>query len=138
MAVTLGNWVSRGVSHTIRGMQACSRSMKKSADGNMQGANVNTFGGSSPPVPTKLLNFNAMLKAINPKNQTLVNRAVNAHIRYNELNDLRNVAEDNEDTKAYKKYDRMCEEVFDRYLEYSYMLPKGQQQAIETYISKLL
>lgn len=138
MAVTLGNWVLRGVSHTIRGMQACSRSMRKSAAGNMQGANVNAFGGSSPPVSTKLLNFNAMLKAINKKNQTLVNRAVAAHIRYYELNDLRNLAEDNEDAKSYKKYDRMCQEVFDRYLEYYYMLPKGQQKQIEIYISKLL
>ena len=79
-----------------------------------------------------------MLKAINPKNQTIVNRAVAAHIRYNELNDLRNLAEDNEDEKAYRKYDRMCADVFDRYLEYAYSLPKNQQKSIESYISKLL
>jgi hypothetical protein len=76
-----------------------------------------------------------MLKALNPKNQTLVNRAIAAHIRYNELNDLRNLAEDSENTKEYNKLDRMCAQVFDRYLDYTYQLPKGQQKAIETYIS---
>jgi hypothetical protein len=71
------------------------------------------------------------IKAINPKNQTTVNRCLKALNRYYVLNDLRNLAEDSENEREYKKYDRLCQKVFDRYLDYLYSLPKNQQRAIE-------
>jgi hypothetical protein len=70
------------------------------------------------------------IQAINPKNQVIVNRCVKALLRYEMLNDLRNLAEDSENEREYKKYDRLCEQVFDRYLDYLYSLPKNQQRAI--------
>ena len=70
------------------------------------------------------------VQAINPKNQVIVNRCVKALLRYEMLNDLRNLAEDSENEREYKKYDRLCEQVFDRYLDYLYSLPKNQQRAI--------
>lgn len=71
------------------------------------------------------------IQAINPKNQTTVNRCVKALARYELLNDLRNLAEDSGNEREYRKYNRLCEQVFDRYLDYLYSLPKYQQKAIE-------
>jgi hypothetical protein len=75
-----------------------------------------------------------MIKAINPKNQSLVNKAVKYLQKYYELNDLRNVADDNGAEKELKKYNRMCEDVFDKYLDALAELPKGQQQIIDKLI----
>jgi len=75
-----------------------------------------------------------MIQAINPKNQSLVNRAVKYLQKYYELNDLRNVADDNGAEKELKKYNRMCEDVFDKYLDALAELPKGQQQIIDKLI----
>jgi hypothetical protein len=71
------------------------------------------------------------IQAINPKNQVIVNRCVKALARYELLNDLRNAAEDSENERDYRKYNRLCEKVWDRYLNYLYSLPKNQQKAIE-------
>jgi hypothetical protein len=70
------------------------------------------------------------IQAINPKYQVTVNRCVRALLRYMQLNDLRNLAEDSGNEREYKKYDRLCQKVFDRYLDYLYSLPKNQQRAI--------
>jgi hypothetical protein len=75
-----------------------------------------------------------MIQAINPKNQSLVNKAVKYLQKYYELNDLRNVADDNGAEKELKKYNRMCEDVFDKYLDALAELPKGQQQIIDKLI----
>jgi hypothetical protein len=75
-----------------------------------------------------------MITAINPKNQSLVNKAVKYLQKYYELNDLRNVADDNGAEKELKKYNRMCEDVFDKYLDALAELPKGQQQIIDKLI----
>lgn len=75
-----------------------------------------------------------MIKAINPKNQSLVNKAVKYLQKYYELNDLRNVADNNGAEKELKKYNRMCEDVFDKYLDALAELPKGQQQIIDKLI----
>jgi hypothetical protein len=75
------------------------------------------------------LNFRKMI-AINPKNQTIVNRCLKALDRYNELNDKRNAADDNGDMREYRKLDRQCEDAFDRYLTFLWSLPKNQQNEI--------
>ena len=77
-----------------------------------------------------------ILKAINPKNQSLVNKAINWLVKHNSFNDLRDIADGEGDDKAYSKWDKKCVHSFDMYLEYLYDLPKGQQKAIET--SKVL
>lgn len=71
------------------------------------------------------------MKAINPKNQKQLDKAIKALIKYNELNDLRNEADGNGDEKLEKKLERLCEVSFDKYLELSGELPKGQIKAIE-------
>jgi hypothetical protein len=44
--------------------------------------------------------------AITKKNQSLVNRAAKWMVKYNELNDLRNAADDADNVKEYRKLDR--------------------------------
>ena len=71
------------------------------------------------------------MKAINPKNQAKVNKAIYWLKRYNELNDLRNFADDNEDQKSFDKLDTLCAKAFDKYLDYREELPKNEILAIE-------
>lgn len=75
-----------------------------------------------------------MLQAINPKNQKLVDKAIKLHKLYDENSSLRDIADDNDDVKLYKKYDKLCEKYFNGYLDIIYDLPKGQAKAIEKFI----
>jgi hypothetical protein len=75
------------------------------------------------------------ITAINPKNQSLVNKATAWLVKYNKANDQRNDADADLNNiggthKIYDKYDRLCEKTFDKFLEYMDELPKGQQKAI--------
>lgn len=72
-----------------------------------------------------------LVNAINPKNQRLVNKASKLLAKYNDLNDLRNIADGNGDEKAYNKLDRQCENVFDKYLWACDELPKREISNIE-------
>jgi hypothetical protein len=69
--------------------------------------------------------------AINKKNQTLVNRAVRSLISYNIYNDLRDLADNDGDTKLYVKYNRLCENTFDKFLGYCDELPKREVEQIK-------
>lgn len=69
--------------------------------------------------------------AINKKHQSKVNRAVKNLIRYNALNDLRNIADDNGEEKLYKKLDRQCLNIFDKYLDIVSELPSREKIKIE-------
>jgi hypothetical protein len=71
------------------------------------------------------------MKAINPKYQGLVNRCIKALERYDSLNDLRNIACDNDNERDVRKYDRLCEQAFDKHLTYLSELPKREQEQIE-------
>ena len=71
------------------------------------------------------------VSAITKKNQALVNKAASWLEKYNSLNDLRNIAEDNDNTKEFKKLDKACENAYDKYLEYSSQLPKREVERIE-------
>lgn len=75
------------------------------------------------------------MEAINPKNQSLVNKALQWLKKYNDADNLRNNADGEGDEKAYRKYDRECERAFDKFLEYMSEMPKNQQSAI--YKSKI-
>jgi len=70
------------------------------------------------------------MEAINPKNQSLVNKAISWLEKYNKADDLRNIADGDGDEKAFRKHDRECEKTFDKFLEYMSVLPKNQQNAI--------
>ncbi len=70
-----------------------------------------------------------LLKAINPKNQSLVNKAINWIVKHNRFVVLRDIAE-GEDEKAFSKWNKKCEISFDKFLENMDELPKGQQQSI--------
>lgn len=72
-----------------------------------------------------------MLKAINPKHQKAVSKAVKALTTYNTYNTLRDKADGEGDDKAFRKYDRMCESSFDKYLKIVTELPKREKDAIE-------
>jgi len=69
--------------------------------------------------------------AITKKNQSLVNRAAKWMVKYNELNDLRNAADDADNVKEYRKLDRQCENAYDKYLDYASELPKREVNQIE-------
>lgn len=71
------------------------------------------------------------MKALNPKNQSKLNKVVKALTRYNELNDARGVAENNDDERLERKLNRQCESAWDKYLEYMDELPKYQQKLVE-------
>jgi len=79
-----------------------------------------------------------LLVAINRKNHSLVNKAVQSMVKYIEYNDMRDVVADNselgEDDKLYKYYDKQCIKFFDSYLERMDELPKGQRLAIDKFI----
>lgn len=71
------------------------------------------------------------IKIINPKNKSLVNRAVSNLIKYNEANRLRDIADGDGDDKAFRKLERRCEVLFDKYLSIVDELPKNQVKLIE-------
>lgn len=70
-------------------------------------------------------------KAINPKHQSKVNKAVKALLKYNELNDLRDKASDLDQEKEFKKLDNLCAKYFDKYLEIIDELPARERNNIE-------
>jgi hypothetical protein len=69
--------------------------------------------------------------AINKIHQSKVNRAVKTLLKYNALNDLRNIADDNGEEKLYKKLDKNCLNTFDKYLDIVSELPKREKARIE-------
>tara|TARA_B100001059_G_C17556557_1_gene437930 strand:+ start:39 stop:290 length:252 start_codon:yes stop_codon:yes gene_type:complete len=76
------------------------------------------------------------IKSITPKNQTLVNKAVNWLIKHNEYNTQRDFISDNLEceeweSKEWKQINKKCENSFDKYLEYLNELPRREQQKIE-------
>lgn len=77
------------------------------------------------------------IQAINKKNQSMVNKAVKYLIKYNEANNLRDKASDNnekdydEDCKEWRKYNRQCEEMFDKYEQCIEELPSREVKQIE-------
>lgn len=73
-----------------------------------------------------------MLKAINKKHQSKVNKAVRRLISYNSYNNLRDMADGNGDDKAYKTIDRICGRLFNEYLEIIGELPSREIKQIES------
>jgi hypothetical protein len=71
------------------------------------------------------------ISAITRKNQAQVNKAVKYLVKYNELNDLRNIADGNGNEKEYNKLDNQCARCFDNYLEVIDELPKREIAQIE-------
>ena len=71
------------------------------------------------------------MKAINPKHQAIVNKCVNWLKKYDEYNRQRDIADGNGDEKLYNKWDRKCENAYDKYLDYADELPKRERQQIE-------
>jgi len=69
--------------------------------------------------------------AITKKNQTLVNRATKVLVKYNELNNLRDIADGDENLREFKKLDRKCAATFDRYEDVCFQLPKREINQIE-------
>ena len=52
-------------------------------------------------------------------------------MKYNELNDLRNAADDEDNMKEYRKLDKQCENAYDKYLDVCFLLPKREINQIE-------
>ena len=71
------------------------------------------------------------MEAINPKNQTTVNKAIQWLEKYNRADTLRNIADGEGNEKDLNKHERECEKAFNKYLEYTSELPKNQVNAIE-------
>ena len=77
------------------------------------------------------------VKAINKIHQAKVNKAVYWLNKYEDANTQRDIASENnekdfdDECVIWRKYDRMCEKSFDRYLDYMSELPKREQNQIE-------
>jgi len=76
------------------------------------------------------------IKSITPKNQTLVNKAVNWLVKHNEYNTQRDFISDSLEceeweSKEWRQINKKCENSFDKYLEYLNELPRREQQQIE-------
>jgi hypothetical protein len=71
------------------------------------------------------------LKAKTPKNQAILNRTIKALVKYNNLNNQRDKADDSGDEKLYRKLNRQCEVAFDKYLELADELPKYEKDRLE-------
>ena len=69
--------------------------------------------------------------AITKKNQSLVNKATKWMTKHNELNILRDAADDADNLKEFKKLDRQCAAAYDRYLDVCFQLPKREINQIE-------
>jgi len=70
-------------------------------------------------------------KAKNKANQSNFKKAIQWLKKYNEYDNLRNIADSEGDEKSYKKWDKKCESSFDKYLDYCYELPKYEVKRIE-------
>ena len=70
-------------------------------------------------------------KAKNKANQSNFKKAIEWLKRYNEFDDFRNNADGEGDEKAYNKWDKKCENSFDKYLSYCDELPKYEVNRIE-------
>ena len=71
------------------------------------------------------------IKAINPKHQAMVNRAMRHLMKYNVANDQRDAASDTDDYVAYAKAHKKCCNHFDKFLDCMAELPKREQEQIE-------
>lgn len=69
--------------------------------------------------------------ALNKRHQVTVNRATNWLVKHNVANDMRDLADNNDDEKMYNKYNRICENTFAKYEEYTSELPKREVEQIE-------
>ena len=69
--------------------------------------------------------------AINKKYQARVTRAVNWLIKHNSANDMRDIADNNDDVKMHNKYDRLCQKTWDKYEDNTSELPKRDVAQIE-------
>ena len=78
-----------------------------------------------------------VVKAINAKHQSVVNKAVSWMEKYELANEQRDIASENtecdyeEDDKLWRKWDRRCIQAYDRHIEYMNELPKREQDNIE-------
>ena len=73
-----------------------------------------------------------MLQAINKKHQKQVDKALRKLVRYNSYNNLRDIADGEGDDKTYKQLNKLCEKLFDEYLEIVSELPSREVKQIET------
>ena len=68
------------------------------------------------------------MQAKSNKNKSTFNKAIKWLIKYNEVNKLRELAD--EDEKEYDKLCRKCENLYDKFSEFLYELPKYEQERI--------
>jgi hypothetical protein len=73
-----------------------------------------------------------MLQAINKKHQKQVDKALRKLVRYNSYNNLRDIADGEGDDKTYKQLNKLCEKLFDEYLEIVSELPSREVKQIES------
>jgi len=73
-----------------------------------------------------------MIEAMKKKNSNNFKKAISWLVKYNEANDLRTIAEDNDESATeLNKHNRKCENTFDKYLQFCEELPKYEVKRIE-------
>jgi hypothetical protein len=73
------------------------------------------------------------MKAKTKANQSNLNKAISWLSKYNAFNIQRDLVEDEQgdDTTAWRRINKKCEDSFDKYLDYCYYLPKYEVTRIE-------
>lgn len=71
------------------------------------------------------------ISAINKKYQSKINRALKFWCNYDSFNNERDIADGNGDEKLYRKFDRLCQSTFDKYLDIIEELPKRERVNFE-------
>ena len=74
------------------------------------------------------------LTARTKKNQTNINKAVYWGKRYEELVNLGYNAENNDDFKLQRKYERKQEDAWNKFVDYFNELPKSEQKRVEKFV----
>tara|TARA_R110000803_G_scaffold191759_1_gene254458 strand:- start:2202 stop:2465 length:264 start_codon:yes stop_codon:yes gene_type:complete len=78
------------------------------------------------------------VKAINQRHQSMVNRSISWLEKYDKANSQRDLASDSnekdfdDDCANWRKYDRLCEKTWDKYLECLSELPSREVKNIES------
>ena len=73
-------------------------------------------------------------KGVTPKNQKIINSVLKLHETYEKYNDARDKAESVDNEKLYNKYNKMCENQWNKFADKIYDLPKGLQKQIWKYL----
>ena len=81
-----------------------------------------------------VLNEDGSLKAINPKYQTLVNRCISWHIKYDHYVTQGYIADGEGDFQTQKRADKKAADAWEKVIEYSDKIPLRELNQIHKFL----